>query len=246
MTMPEPLLSRLFIDLQDQLAARLRSGRHLGHRPSQGAVSEDGWLDLLANFLPNRYCVRSAFVVDSRGDRSDQIDLLIHDPQYTPLLFKSGNETYVPAESVYAVFEVKQAWSARDFEYAADKAASVRRLHRTSAAIPHAGGVFDPKPPKEILAGILASRSSWHPTFGDSLEAALAKAEGDRHLDLGCAVESGAFSVRPRGDGTTELVTAGPDKALVSFFLSLLEHLQRLATVTAIDYRVYQTAALGG
>ena len=42
-------------------------------------------------------------------------------------------------------FEAKQAINNNQVEYAQAKVATVRRLHRTSLPIPHAGGTFPPK-----------------------------------------------------------------------------------------------------
>ena len=92
--------------------------------------------------LPIRYRTEKSFVVDSKGRLSDQIDAVIFDGQYSPLVLNHAGLLYVPAESVYAVFEVKQTLSKAHVEYAGDKARSVRRLERTSVPIHHAGGVY--------------------------------------------------------------------------------------------------------
>lgn len=54
-----------------------------------------------------------------------------------------GAVTIIPAESVYAVFEAKQAANADNLRQAHEKAASVRRLLRLSAPI-ISGGVEMP------------------------------------------------------------------------------------------------------
>ena len=61
---------------------------------------------------------------------------------------------------------LKPEFNAANVAYAAEKAESVRRLRRTSAPIPHAGGKFDPIVPPPILAGILTLDSEWKPAFG--------------------------------------------------------------------------------
>src|SRR3546814_17119907 len=74
----------------------------------------------------------SSDVVDSRGVFSQQIAVIIHDRQYSPFVFTFKGTDVVPAESVYAVFEAKQELTADYIRYAGEKAAYVRRLHRTS------------------------------------------------------------------------------------------------------------------
>src|SRR6202034_249860 len=110
-------------------------------------ASERPWLDLLSRYLPKRYRATSAFVIDSLGRRSRQIDIAIFDNLYSPLLFPHKSGLHTPAESIYAVFEVKPTFSKQWIRDAAEKAASVRSLHRTSLR------------PMPILAGILATTS---------------------------------------------------------------------------------------
>ncbi len=67
-------------------------------------------------------------MIDSTGTTSDQIDLVVYDRQYTPLLYNQAGQMYVPAEAVYAVAEVKQTLSKDHIAYAGAKGESVRKL----------------------------------------------------------------------------------------------------------------------
>lgn len=96
--------------------------------------------------LPHRYQAASAHVVDSRGVFSEQIDVVVFDRQYSPFIFQYEGQTIIPAESVYAVFEVKQVVNAAQVSYAQKKVSSVRGLHRTSLPIPYAQDTYPPKP----------------------------------------------------------------------------------------------------
>lgn len=89
-----------------------------------------------------RYKVDKGIVIDSTGKQSEQIDLIIYDAQYSYLVFRQNDTLLIPAESVYAVFEVKQNLNKERIEYAGAKAKSVRELLRTSAPIKHAGGEY--------------------------------------------------------------------------------------------------------
>lgn len=234
--MTEIDLRELFLSFQQQLLSRRETQRQIPHAASRGAATESAWQELLSSLLPNRYGVTRAFVIDHEGRPSDQIDLVIHDPQYTPLLFEQDGNVYVTAESVYGVFEVKQRLNAESLRYAADKAASVRRLKRTSARIYHHQGVSDPRDPKPILGGVLAFESEWSPPFGDAFHEVLADCKGDRSLEIGCALQNGAFYVDRTEEPSPRVEISEPDTALAFFCLALLQHLQRLGTVTAIDY----------
>jgi hypothetical protein len=113
------------------------------HPDAKGDVGEVNWHAVLdgrhdrGGFLPGRYAVSSAFVLDADGETSDQIDLVIHDAHFCPLLFEHAGHRYVPSESVYAVVEVKPELNRDYVLYAAKKTASVRAIRRTSVPIIH-------------------------------------------------------------------------------------------------------------
>src|SRR5512138_857407 len=112
-------LKDLFLGLQKDLLQRLETGRKNIHHPgTKGDVSEINWLGMLEKYLPTRYKVEKAFVVDVNGEISEQIDIVVFDRHYSPLLFNLDGATYVPAESVYAVLEVKQSLNNQHIKYA--------------------------------------------------------------------------------------------------------------------------------
>lgn len=160
-------LSQLFASLHEDIQLRLGTARKAFHHPgAKGDASEGVWIEMLDTYLPKRYQAANAFVVDSLGNFSDQIDVVVFDRQYSPFIFKFNDQIIVPAESVYAVFEAKQSASAELVAYAQRKVASVRRLHRTSLPIPHAGGTYPAKPLIPILGGLLTFESDWSPALG--------------------------------------------------------------------------------
>jgi hypothetical protein len=233
-------LKSLFTASQARLSASLGASQTaLTHPGAKGEASESNWLDMLHSHLPHRYRADKASVIDSNGNTSDQIDVVIYDRQYTALLYNHDGQLYIPAESVYAVFEVKQNLDKEHIEYAGCKAASVRKLHRTSARIAHAGGEYKPRDLFSITAGILTYQSSWKPPFGDSLVQVLKSRPLTERLDLGCAVAHGAFEVEYQNNGAVELSTHEGQLGLIYFFFRLLGRLQSLGTVPAIDYEVY-------
>jgi len=156
------VLQRLFMEHQRVLRAELQLSRSaVDHATSKGDVSEAQWRKMLSKHLPQRYRVCKGHVVDSRGGVSEQIDVIVHDAHYCPLFLDEDCACFVPAESVYAVFEAKQELTARYVTGAGQKAASVRRLFRTNASIVDRGQVRPPRTPTPILAGVLALASGW-------------------------------------------------------------------------------------
>ena len=71
-------LPKLLAGLHDDIEHRLRNGRSaLAHPTDKGDVSEATWLNMLSEYLPKRYQEARAHVVDSEGNSSRQIDVLI-------------------------------------------------------------------------------------------------------------------------------------------------------------------------
>jgi len=239
-TKPESIsLHELFHDLQGELEAHLRTGRrNIKHPGTKGDVTESNWIKMLAEHLPRRYSVDKGIVVDSKGQLSQQIDLVVYDNQYCPLVFHANGATYVPAEGVYAVFEVKQELNAKYVKEAIEKAESVRRLKRTSVDITSAAGRHKARKPIPIIAGILTYESAWKSGFGAPFRETILKADVKGRLDIGCCLRLGAFNIA-YGRSKPDIRTSDQDVALVSFFMTLLHRLQPLGTVTAIDLTAY-------
>jgi hypothetical protein len=161
---------------------------------------------------------------------SDQIDLVIYDKQYSPFVFHQEGVNYIPAESVYAVFEVKQSLCRENIIYASKKAESVRALKRTSVPIVHAGGTFPPRPLFNILAGLITTSSDWTPPLGKAFEKIIAELKPWEQLNIGCTLNGGSFFLRPDGSIEKSL----EEEALIFFFIKLFNQLQNLGTVPAM------------
>lgn len=226
------LLDELNREVSTDLA---RARRTLGHPTDLGDATEEIWIELFNKYLPKRYHAIKATVVDSKGVFSEQIDVVIHDRQYTPIVFTYKDKHVVPAESVYAAFESKQEMNSAHIVYAQKKIASVRRLHRTSLPVPTVDGTKAPKALKPALGGILTLSCKWSPIFGDTMRGYLSAGEGDELLDAGCVADAGNFWFNPEEGYQLAEVT----KPVTRFLLELISRLQAFATVPMIDMRAY-------
>ena len=245
--MSEHSLQDLYFAMQTEMEHKLLAGNiAFPHAGVKGDATEDNWIDWFRAYLPKRYAVDKAMIVDSNGKYSHQIDIVIYDPQYSYLVFKQGNNLIIPVESVYAVFEVKQNLNKEHIDYAADKAKSVRCLHRTSAHIVHAGGSYDPKELHEIVAGLLTTRCDWTSKIEESAIKHISECKGDSKLDFVCSISNNTFVmqnnvyVNQRDDTESlKIISCGQSHSLVFFLLNLLKRLQDIGTVPAIDYSKY-------
>lgn len=231
-------LEGAFASEQECLISKLKSSFRITHKGDRGEVNEQFFIEFLRAYLPNRYTVEKAIVLDSCGSVSHSIDIVVFDRQYTPTLLDSDKHRYVPAEAVYAVFECKPKIDKSTLEYAGDKIASVRKLKRTSVPISHAGGVYEPRPLFEIVGGILALDVGWTDGLNGSFRQNHEQLSGDRKVDCGFAASGACFDVFSE-DGTYAF--GPPQNALAYFAFRLLWKLQSMATVPAVDWMAYAT-----
>jgi hypothetical protein len=227
--MPEFSVPDAFAALERQHLAKLGMSDSNSHPLAKGDTGELAWIDMLSEFLPSRYSVDRAFAVSVDQQRSEQLDLVIYDRYWSPLLFDVGGHKHVPVESIYAVFEVKPELNRAYLDAAAAKVASVRTLRRTNARYRFAQGTARNEP-LEIVGGILTRRAGWSPAFGEPFHDAMAAQGDSSRVDIGCVAEAGSFS------RTSEGVAVQDGHALMSLLLELLHRLQSLGPVPAIDY----------
>ena len=214
-------LAEVFRRVQHEMLAQLSVGRLFEHASAAGAATEHHWLQLFDRYLPKRYRAAPAFVIDSTGRRSRQIDIAIFDNLYTPPLFPHSSGLHLPAESVYAVFEVKPTFSRQWLRDAAEKAASVRSLRRTpspSSAASHS---------RPILAGLLATTSVWTAAHLRR-QPPPRPSRPSRHRLL-----PGTWRLRRNHP------ISSPDESLIFFILRLLDRLRAMGTAPAIDLMQY-------
>jgi len=253
-------LKLMFSGLQNQMLAQLNTNReYITHPGSKGDALENAWIEWLRKYLPNRYCIDKAIVIDHEGRVSHQIDIVVYDNWFTPFIFSQNGFHYIPAEGVYAVFEVKPEINKEYIEYAGNKIESVRVLKRTSAFMINSGNKQDPRPLTKIVGGILTSTTSIQQT---TLEKHIRSQQGFKGIDIGCIADSYSFYVDYEGKEDLEvedfhqryseyyanrqvnkLIFSKQENSLVSFFLQLTRYLQQaIGTVPAIDLNAYSKA----
>lgn len=260
-------LSDLFESMQSQMSAQLSTNREfIQHPGSKGDALENAWIDWLRAYLPSRYSIDSAIIIDHKGNTSDQIDIVIYDNYFTPFIFTQNGFHYIPAEGVYAVFEVKpdlkgNVGADSYINYAGKKIESVRRLERTSTSMINSGNKIPPRPLTKILGGILTTTNTY--AKHQTIEKHIKLLSGIQSLDLGCCADYGSFSVNYNGkEDTSEKINylkrindyyesrefnninySHQHNSLVTFFMQLTRYLQQaIGTVPAIDLQAYINA----
>jgi hypothetical protein len=257
-------LKLLFKGLQGQMTAQLNTNRDfIEHAGSKGDALENAWIDWLKNYLPNRYSVDKAIVIDHEGNTSHQIDIVIYDNWFTPFIFSQNGFHYIPAEGVYAVFEVKpdiadQSDGVSNIEYAGAKIESVRKLLRTSTDMINSGRKIPSRPLTKIIGGILCSTNTYTHKNNNTIESKIKSLKGLKSIDIGCIADYGSFFVDYEPDreiehlgqdrylefyecrDVKEIKFSKTENSMVTFFMQLTRYLQQaIGTVPAINLQAY-------
>lgn len=252
-------LPLLFKGMQEQMKAELSTNRaFITHTGSKGDALENAWIDWLRRYLPSRYNIDKAIVIDHTGSTSHQIDIVIYDNHFTPFIFNQNGFLYIPAEGVYAIFEVKPDINGH-IEYAGNKIESVRKLKRTSTKMINSGKQLNARPLTKILGGILSSTNSYTHNNNSTIEWHIKKLDGLKTIDMGCIADYSCFEVNYDGDEDpketdfekrildyydnrhiSQINFSEPDNALITFFMKLTQYLQqKVGTIPAIDFNLY-------
>lgn len=226
-------LKSLFASMQHQMSAQLSTNRdNITHSTSKGDALENAWIEWLRKYLPNRYSVDKAIVIDYEGTISQQMDVVIYDNWYTPFIFTQNGFHYIPAEGVYAVFEVKPDISGtsskekktfHNIAYAGEKIESVRVLKRNAANFINGGLKQSARPLSKILGGILTSTKSGERNNNNTLDKHFKFQTDLKGIDIGCVADYGSFYIDYKSpqktiqrfgkelDVTGEIVESGMD-----------------------------------
>lgn len=119
----------------EELQTSLRRSRvAFAHRLTSGESTEAAVRQFLRENYPESIGVAHGQVIDSGGDQSGQLDVIMYDKARTPILFsdrEQGNRL-VPAEGVLAAMDVKHSVSSADLTKAAADAKKLKRLKRNA------------------------------------------------------------------------------------------------------------------
>ncbi|WP_276254783.1 DUF6602 domain-containing protein [Halomontanus rarus] len=126
----QELVRLMSTELRQNFEKRVRLISHPGEI---GTAREEALRTMLESYLPQRCGVDTGFVIDSDGNESNQIDIVIFDRNYSPVFEIVNEKRYFPCETVLAVGEVKTEVNTRQLEDSFEKIESVKALNRAGA-----------------------------------------------------------------------------------------------------------------
>ncbi len=239
-------IRKLFLGFQKSMIEDLKTIReNVDHEPTKGDGAELIWIKFFRDYLPKRYCVDKAKIIDYEGNTSDAIDVVIYDRQYTPFVMNKSSIKYIPSESVYAVFEAKQDIDKGKLDYASNKIASVRELDRTTAPVVERGEIRPAPSLFKIMGGFLCLDNTWKDSLNicTPFKNCIQNFHGDHFIDIGCVLNDMSFKIdiedkeKPIIQNIVSFSTK--EETLIFFFLKLLSELQKLGTVRPMDVNKY-------
>jgi hypothetical protein len=107
----------------------------LSHSGSKGTVREETLKQFLRDYLPKKYSVSSGFIIDTKGNSSNQCDIIIYDALNSPLILNKGEINVFPCEPVLATIEVKSCLGMKEIQDCIKKNKKVKNLIRDNGYI---------------------------------------------------------------------------------------------------------------
>ena len=95
-----------------------------------GTLIEEMFRSYLAEVLPEKIGVSNGFVMDSDGNESKQMDIILYDKMNTSRIFTSSAANAFPVESTYACGEIKTHFNTKELEDSFKKCLSYKNLNR--------------------------------------------------------------------------------------------------------------------
>lgn len=116
---------------QNRLNAAIAPIRNLiPHSGEIGTLVEQQFRSQLTEILPEKIGVSHGFVMDSSGEISKQMDIILYDKLNTPRIFASDSAQIFPVEATYACGEIKTFLDSDKLKDSFEKCSSYKNLCR--------------------------------------------------------------------------------------------------------------------
>jgi hypothetical protein len=102
-------LDKYWEGVHSALDVRLRVAKEYLKHPVTGITAENYFRNLLQEYLPKRFVAEPGFTVNTNGERSNNIDIIIADTFHIPPLCSEPNYKIFAIESVCAAIEITTA-----------------------------------------------------------------------------------------------------------------------------------------
>jgi hypothetical protein len=186
-----------FRRLADLLAAQAAVAGGTGHAGTTGALRETVVQRFLRPHLPQTIEIRSGVIVDSKGGRSKQQDLILVDNRFPVISVGSETEAVVIAESVLATVEVKSFLSAAELAGCLESSKVTKSLYRSGQHQYEKGGLGFGVAALPIHTYVFAFDGANLGTLVEQISTQCA-ADGSYVPDATCVVRKGVITRSPQ------------------------------------------------
>lgn len=125
---PSKVFANVLAQAEKRLILDAEKAENLGHKGLKGNERAAALKDFLEEHLPAIFAVGSGEAIDFRDHRTGELDLFIYDRSTAAPIQSSSESALIPAESLYAVIEVKTTLSQDELNKCFKAAARVRKL----------------------------------------------------------------------------------------------------------------------
>lgn len=124
-------LKGIFDEVSKQMKSDfVKAQKSLSHAGLKGEANEETVRKFLRQYLPKTLDITTGMLVDSNGNQSRQLDIIICDTVKTPIFFQSEETRVIPVECAYAVIEVKAFLDKSELEKSYENMKSVKSLSK--------------------------------------------------------------------------------------------------------------------
>ncbi len=208
---------------------KIRETANIKHTGSKGTEREINLEKFFDGLLPNSYSARKGEVVDLKGQKSPQLDLVIFDCMKNFPLY-DGDSIVLPAEALLASIEVKSKLNGNEVAASQKAARSLKALQPlkqklASLAVP---SLPSTKKPYRYLHGLFAygtdlTEATWAATELARFEKH-AGGPADGAVDLVYVLKRGLIDTRARSFMPEDEATG---QALVAFWFAIYNFIDR-------------------
>lgn len=111
----------------DYFSLKVRETAHIRHAGSKGTERELDVQSFIESLLPDLYAAKKGEVVDLKGQKSPQMDVIIYDRQKN-FPFYSGDIVIIPAEALLSSIEVKSKLNYGEISTSQQAALKLKKL----------------------------------------------------------------------------------------------------------------------
>lgn len=126
-------IQQIFDEVAKKMVSDFEEAKKVFTHPGlKGTSHENSVRTFLEKYLPKSIDLSTGTIIDSLGNMSRQLDVIISDSKKTPIFFSSGEIRVVPVECVYSVIEVKTYVDKTELERIYINLESVKKLKKTA------------------------------------------------------------------------------------------------------------------